>query len=150
CTTTVTPPFAVGGPPPTIKTRNVEPRNTPTMINAVYFFDLFWDGRAKNTFNGVDPFGNHNPFARIFQANAAGTSDTPVKLELENAALASQSVGPPLSTNEMACADKPFAFIGQTLRGKPPLQFQFVATQNDSLLGLGGADSVLGPYTIGG
>ncbi|MEH1795351.1 cytochrome c peroxidase [Nostoc sp.] len=36
--------FNVGG----IKTRRVEPRNTPTTINAVFNFRNFWDGRAQN------------------------------------------------------------------------------------------------------
>jgi mono/diheme cytochrome c family protein len=33
-------------------TRRVEPRNTPTTINAVFNFTNFWDGRANNSFNG--------------------------------------------------------------------------------------------------
>ena len=35
--------------------RKVEPRNTPTMINAAFFDRNFWDGRANNIFNGVEP-----------------------------------------------------------------------------------------------
>ena len=38
------PVFNVGG----INTRRVEPRNAPTMINAVFNFANFWDGRANN------------------------------------------------------------------------------------------------------
>ena len=37
--------------------RRVEPRNTPTMINAVFNADNFWDGRASMVFNGVNAFG---------------------------------------------------------------------------------------------
>ena len=40
-----------------INVRQVTERNTPTMINAVFNFRLFWDGRAQNEFNGVNPFG---------------------------------------------------------------------------------------------
>src|SRR5207247_1136246 len=40
-----------------INVRRVEPRNTPNMINAVFNSDNFWDGRARNQFNGVSPFG---------------------------------------------------------------------------------------------
>ncbi len=40
-----------------LNTKRVEPRNTPTVINSVYNFRNFWDGRANNVFNGVDPFG---------------------------------------------------------------------------------------------
>ena len=46
--------FQVGG----INVRRVEPRNTPTVINAVFNKVLFWDGRAKATFNGIDPSGS--------------------------------------------------------------------------------------------
>src|SRR6267378_386098 len=45
--------------------REVEPRNTPTMINAVFNFRNFWDGRARNEFNGVNPIGDLDPFARV-------------------------------------------------------------------------------------
>ncbi|MFM9082272.1 MAG: cytochrome c peroxidase, partial [Opitutaceae bacterium] len=38
-------------------TRRVTPRNAPTVINAVYNVRNFWDGRAQNTFNGVNPWG---------------------------------------------------------------------------------------------
>ncbi|MFD2272955.1 cytochrome c peroxidase [Undibacterium arcticum] len=30
----------------------MEPRNTPTVINATFNFRNFWDGRANNMFNG--------------------------------------------------------------------------------------------------
>src|SRR5262249_51137029 len=48
-------------------TRRVEPRNTPTAINAVYNFRNFWDGRANAIFNGVNPFGLRDPNARVLQ-----------------------------------------------------------------------------------
>jgi cytochrome c peroxidase len=38
-------------------TRRVEPRNTPTMINAVFNFTNFLDGRAHNLFNGETVIG---------------------------------------------------------------------------------------------
>src|SRR5712664_2412591 len=50
--------------------REVEPRNTPTMINAVFNFRNFWDGRARNEFNGVNPIGNLDPFARVLISDA--------------------------------------------------------------------------------
>ena len=37
--------------------RQVEPRNTPTTINAAFFHRNFWDNRANNLFNGVGVFG---------------------------------------------------------------------------------------------
>ena len=39
--------FNVGG----INVRQVTERNTPTIINAVFNFRTFWDGRAQNEFN---------------------------------------------------------------------------------------------------
>ena len=62
-----------------IAARKVEPRNTPTIFNAVYFFDNFWEGRAKNAFNGVDPFGirtiNNKAAARILVKNSSGDAE---------------------------------------------------------------------------
>ena len=47
--------------------RNLSPANTaPGLGGAAYFTDLFWDGRADDTFNGVNPFGHQDPDARIF------------------------------------------------------------------------------------
>ncbi|MEH2437098.1 MAG: cytochrome c peroxidase [Nostoc sp.] len=45
------PVFKVGG----INVRRVQPRNTPTVINAAFNFRNFWDGRAQDIFNGVNP-----------------------------------------------------------------------------------------------
>src|SRR2546427_3717349 len=45
--------------------RNVEPRNTPTVINAVLNHRNFWDSRARNEFNGVDPIGQLDPTAKV-------------------------------------------------------------------------------------
>ena len=48
--------------------RRVEPRNTPTMINAVFNHRNFWDMRAQNVFNGVNPFGDRDPNAFVYSA----------------------------------------------------------------------------------
>ena len=48
-----------------IKTRRVEPRNAPTVINAIFNDRNFWDGRAQSDFNGVDPFGSRSTAARV-------------------------------------------------------------------------------------
>jgi len=55
-------------------------RKTPSMINAVYFIDLFWDGRATQAY--TDP--------------QTGLVEIPYLGALE-----SQAAGPPLSTTEM-------------------------------------------------
>jgi len=117
--------FHVGG----TQVRQVEPRNTPSMINAVFNFRNFWDGRANNVFNGVDPFGKRNNNAVVFDRN--GNSHT---VDLRNSSLASQASGPPLSTLEMSCAQRAFADIGQKLLPRKALSFQQVDA-NDSVLG---------------
>ena len=48
--------------------RRVEPRNTPTMINAVFNHRNFWDMRAQHLFNGVNPFGDRDPDAILYSA----------------------------------------------------------------------------------
>src|SRR6059036_510152 len=45
--------FNVGG----TNVRRVTGRNAPTNINAAFNFRNFWDGRAREVFNGVDPHG---------------------------------------------------------------------------------------------
>jgi len=50
-----------------LDSRRVEPRNSPTVINAVFNFRNFWDGRANNVFNGGDPFGMRNPNALVWK-----------------------------------------------------------------------------------
>ena len=52
--------------------RKVEPRQTPTVINAVFNYRQFWDGRANNIFNGVDPFGARTYQPRVATATAEG------------------------------------------------------------------------------
>ncbi len=57
-----------------IATRNVEPRNSPTVINAAYNFRNFWDGRANNDFNGVSPFGRRDAAAGVYIAPGPRTT----------------------------------------------------------------------------
>jgi cytochrome c peroxidase len=124
-------------------TRRVEPRNTPTVVNAVLNFANFWDGRANNTFNGVNPFGPQDPNAAVFVVQADGSLGTQ-KIALVNASLASQAVGPPVSPFEMSFGDpsqhnaRTFAEIGKKLlRGFypiTPLGKQLV-DRTDSVLG---------------
>jgi hypothetical protein len=47
-----------------LNVRRVEPRNTPTVINAVFNFRNFWDGRAQNDFNGATRSGGAIPTRR--------------------------------------------------------------------------------------
>lgn len=117
--------------------RKVEPRNTPTMINAIFQFRSFWDGRANNHFNGVNPFGRRDVNARILVRQADG-SIAPEVMDLENAALASQAVGPTLSDFEMSCANRSFKQVGRKLLTLIPRPLFGQKVELD--------DSVLGPY----
>ena len=117
--------------------RKVEPRNTPTTINAIFQFRSFWDGRANNHFNGVNPFGRRDPNARILVRQADG-SILPEVLDLENAALASQAVGPTLSNFEMSCSNRTFKQVARKLLTQIPKPLFGQKVELD--------DSVLGPY----
>jgi cytochrome c peroxidase len=84
-----------------INTRRVTDRNSPTVINAVFNFRNFWDGRAQNIFNGVNAFGARDKDAFILKAiNRRRISTT--KVRIDNSSLASQAVAPPLSAFETA------------------------------------------------
>ena len=90
--------FQVGGTP----VRRATGRNTPSVINAVFNFRNFWDGRAQNEFNGVSPFGTRDTAARVGEVNASGGVDQVPGQPITNASLASQAVGPPGNPVEMS------------------------------------------------
>jgi cytochrome c peroxidase len=118
-----------------VHTRKVAPRNAPTVINAIFNFRNFWDGRANNRFNGKNPFGNRDENARVWQVQLDG-SLAEVAISLDNASAASQAVGPPLGDSEMSCAGKSFNDLGRKMLAKRALALQTVAPD----------DSVLGPH----
>jgi cytochrome c peroxidase len=120
--------FNVGG----INTRRVEPRNAPTVINAVFNFRNFWDGRANNVFNGGDPFGLRNPDMLVWKLENGVLRQ--VKFALQFAPLASLASGPPLSENEMSCRGRTFAKLARKLIDLKPLADQTIA-KDDSVLG---------------
>ena len=115
-----------------VNTRRVEPRNTPTVINAVYNFRNFWDGRANNVFNGVDPFGLRNPSPLVWKQENGVLRE--IAVALESSSLASQASGPPLSGTEMSCRGRSFAKLGQKMLGMKILAGQSIST-SDSVLG---------------
>ncbi len=123
--------FHVGG----INVRRVEPRNSPTMINAVFNFRNFWDGRANNNFVGSSVFGLRDRDARVFKADASGQLQT-VSVVIPLSSLASQSFGPPISDFEMSCAARIWAEIGEKMLDTSvvPLSNQEVHPR-DSVLG---------------
>lgn len=116
-----------------VTTRRVEPRNTPTTINSVYNQRNFWDGRAVDTFNGVNPFGRRDQSAKVYFAGKTNELKA-VSIAIDNASLASQAVGPPLSAFEMSGAGKKFPELGRRLLYQRPLAMQLVHP-TDSALG---------------
>jgi cytochrome c peroxidase len=128
--------------------RKVPPRNSPSVINAVFNYRNFWDGRAQHEFNGRNPFGSRDVNARVVKA-VSSTQLQAVQVSLNNASLSSQAVGPPLSKFEMSSDGRTFptlgarfAFnsmkLGRKLTLVTPLGKQAVAKD----------DSVLGQYSL--
>ena len=76
-------------------------RYTPSFIGAQFFSELFWDGRASSTF--IDPVGGGVSIA-------------------SGGALESQVVGPPVSSVEMAHANRDWAQIALKLFLVTPLK----------------------------
>lgn len=125
-------------------TRRVEPRNTPSVINAVFNHRQFWDGRAENVFNGVNHLGQRDPDARLYSADDP-RRPIEVRVELVNSSLASQAVAPIVSDLEMAAPGRTRLDVARELcktkrnQGKRvskvrPLGMQLVSP-TDSVLG---------------
>src|SRR5947208_10961227 len=110
CTVTPDPIFSVGG----VNVRRVQPRNTPTMINAIFTFRNFWDGRANAIFNGVDATGPRNPNARVLQVQADG-SVVPVAVAIFPASLASLAAAVPASNFALACTGRTVNKVGKKM-----------------------------------
>jgi len=122
------PAFSLSG----VNVRQVSTRNTPSVINAVFNFRNFWDGRASNIFSGMTPFGDSDP-----AANALVVSDgrlAPEKVRMENSSLASQAVGPPNNNLEMSYDGRTWPKLGKKMLSLSPLAKQRVAP-DDSVLG---------------
>lgn len=121
------------------RVRRVEPRNTPTTINAIYNRRHFWDGRGNEVFNGVGVLGRrdvqNNPAARVVLLKANGAAAL-AALDIKNASAASQAAGPPGSSFEMGCANRAFSLIGRKLFARQPLALQAIDAQ-DSVFGAG-------------
>lgn len=122
--------------------RRVEPRNAPSVINAAFNFSNFWDGRGRNIFNGVNPFGELDEDARVFVDNGGGLK--PVKVRIPDASLASQAVGPPGNDFEMSSRGRNFPKIGKKLISLRPLAKQLVHPKDSVLGGLAQTSGVKG------
>src|SRR4028119_1178932 len=96
-----------------INVRQVTERNTPSTINAVFNHRQFWDGRAQNEFNGVNPFGSRDAGAFVLKSPRKQSPPQQVKISLKNSSLASQAVGPPLSAVEQSGTGRILPDVGQ-------------------------------------
>jgi cytochrome c peroxidase len=117
-----------------INTRQVTGRNAPSVINAVFNHRNFWDGRAHNEFNGVNPFGDSDVNARVYETDPITGQAVATQVRILDASLASQAVGPLNSDVEMAHAGRNMAQVGKKILGLKPLGMQKVAA-DDSVLG---------------
>ncbi len=119
-----------------IHTRRVEPRHTPSVINAIFHIETFWDGRAKFFFNGVNALGqlDKNAFILQKQEDALEGAVKPRKLQMAFASLASQAVAPTTSPFEMSAEGRNLPKIGKKLLSLTPLAKQ-VVHPNNSVLG---------------
>src|SRR6266850_3024739 len=121
-------PFTLGG----LKVRQVTSRNTPTVVNAVFYLRNFWDGRASNVFNAVTPFGSADARAQVLVVQR-GTLG-PAAVRLDASSLASQAVGPPLNGVEMSYDGRAWTYLGRKMLTLTPLARQNVA-EDDGVLG---------------
>ena len=124
--------------------RRVEPRNTPSIINAAFNYDNFWDGRARHDFNGGSVFGAADPQSHVI-VDQNGTLVKTRQL-IRFASVGSQMVGPAISEFEMSFRGRSWAKIAKKLLqgdgsaaapNVTPLALQLVST----------SDSVLGPFS---
>lgn len=121
--------FAIGG----ANIRRVEPRKTPTTINAAFNHRLFWDGRASFNFNGRSPFGLADANAVLLTGT---TSLAPTKISIPYSALASQAVGPMLSNFEMSYDLRAWPNMGKKmLHPNIRVLAKQVVSPSDSVLG---------------
>jgi len=126
------PSFAIGD----LHVRRVTARNSPSVLNAVFYERNFWDGRAQRVFNGLSPNGAA-PGAWVIRDGRLERQ----LVGLDNSSLASQATGPILDDTEMSYAGRTWPQLARKIYALGPLAFQTVA----------GDDSALGPYArIGG
>lgn len=127
--------FKVGA----VTVRRVEPRNTPTVLNAARSMRNFWDGRANFIFNGLDPFGQRSnaehPDQGLWRLRDDGVLEK-VQVEIPFSSAASQAVGPPLNAFEMSSADKPFPLLARLLLRHYALSLQAVHREDSALASL--------------
>lgn len=109
--------------------------NTPSTVNAVFNHRNFFNGRAQPEFNGVNPWGARDANARVWTVLDFALGNVgQIKISVQDASLASQSVGPPLNPVEMSALGRSFPDLGRKLLRRKPLGLQAVSSK-DSVLG---------------
>ena len=118
-------------------------RNAPSVINAAFNFANFLDGRANHYFNGVNPFGIMDTEARVYINTGNGLAELDLTgnllnnpFALDNASLASQAVGPPLSDVEMSWIGRSWSDVGRKMLTLRPLSNQAVHPTDSRLAAL--------------
>jgi cytochrome c peroxidase len=129
------PTFTDGSPATPL--RNVEPRNTPTVVNAVLNHRNFWDGHGRNEFNGVNSLGNLDPSAQIVKVTAGIPAF--VNIAIRDSSGSSQADAPPTNELEMSFLGRRFADIGRKMLDSRLIALKQQFTAPD--------DSVLGPLS---
>jgi len=115
-------------------TLQVTGRDAPTTIGAIFFHRLFWDGRANHFFNGRNIWGNADPSRPPVLERLPDGSLGEISILLDNAAAASQAIGPPLSDVEMSWAGRSWPDLGRKMIPRRPLANQLV-DPTDGVLG---------------
>lgn len=118
-----------------LNTRKTTGRNTPSVVNAVFNYRNFWDGRAQNTCNGANPFGARDQSPHLLVYDSLDNKLGPVFVNMQNSALCSQALGPILSGTEMSADGRDLRQVGKKLLVRQPLAKQQV-DKTDSVLGL--------------
>jgi cytochrome c peroxidase len=120
--------------------RQVTARNSPTVINSVFYDRQFHDGRAESTFNGFSVFGDFDQRVVLrkatLQPDGTTRSVQAAHVAIPNASLGSQAVGPIVNEVEMSFQGRTFHDLAVKLLRAQPLMSQQVSP----------TDSVLGPY----
>lgn len=115
-----------------LQVRRVTVRNSPSVINSVYYVRNFWDGRAQRIFNGFNPSGNTAATPGLLMSRNGVLARSQIRLD--NSSLASQAVGPILDHLEMSYAGRTWPKLGKKMLSLLPLALQRVAP-DDSALG---------------
>jgi cytochrome c peroxidase len=108
----VDPVFHIG----TQNTRSNGPRQAAPTINALFNFNNFWDGRADNTFNGLNMNGAKDQTPYVY-FNGGGTLVYDIVAGFGDGSLASQATAPinSATSDEMAFGGRTLPDVGRKL-----------------------------------